>query len=112
MPNLPNWAFYGDDVSLQEKWDQIPDDTDILVTHGPPNGILDKTGAMFGNMNVGCQKLASQVIYRIKPKLHIFGHIHEAHGTYKPDKDGTEFANVAIMDEVYVPTWDPTEFIL
>ena len=59
---------------MKEKWDQIPSDTDILVTHGPPFGFGDMTS---GRNNVGCKDLYEQVSTRIKPKFHIFGHIHE-----------------------------------
>lgn len=57
-------------------WDSIPADTDILVTHGPPFGVLDRT---IQNCNAGCHYLLQKVM-EIKPKYHLFGHIHEAYG--------------------------------
>lgn len=56
------------------KWDVIPDDTDILVTHTPPlgHGDLCCTG-----VRAGCVELLSTVQKRVKPKYHVFGHIHE-----------------------------------
>lgn len=56
------------------KWDMIPSDTDILVTHTPPvgHGDLCCTG-----VRAGCVELLSTVQNRVKPKYHVFGHIHE-----------------------------------
>lgn len=51
-------------------------DTDVLITHGPPYGILDLN---FEDLKVGCEELMRAVI-RVQPRLHIFGHIHEAYG--------------------------------
>ena len=56
-----------------DKWNHIPSDTDILVTHGPPLGFGDKTNS--GN-RAGCVDLLHTVKQRVKPKYHIFGHIH------------------------------------
>lgn len=61
---------------LAEKWALIPDDIDILITHSPPYGILDRN---VGGKHCGSLKLTAQVA-DIKPKLHVFGHIHEAYG--------------------------------
>lgn len=79
QPEFMNWAFNlprcGDE--LQRVWAMIPDDVDILVTHGPPYGILDRTK---GGDLVGCELLRARVD-EIKPRVHCFGHIHEAYGT-------------------------------
>lgn len=61
---------------LAEKWALIPDDIDILITHSPPYWILDKT--IYGE-NVGSKSLSKELT-RIRPMLHIFGHIHEGYG--------------------------------
>ena len=72
----------------------IPDDTDVLVTHPPPYGILDRDGSIL----YGSRELLEKV-RAIRPRLHLFGHIHRAHGT---TNDGmTVFSNAAIMDEGY-----------
>ena len=63
-------------TELEKKWKLIPDDTDILVTHGPPYKILDKTDS---GEEPGCKLLANRVAV-VKPKVHIFGHIHESYG--------------------------------
>ena len=78
QPEFCNWAFnLYSSSALKEKWDLIPNSTDVLVTHGPPYMILDRT--LEGNFT-GCQQLREAIEERVKPRLHIFGHIHEAYG--------------------------------
>lgn len=80
QPWFHNWAFnLQRGAEIREKWDLIPADTDILITHGPPMGIGDKT---FMGQQVGCEELA-EVVKLIKPKIHLFGHIHEAAGQWQ-----------------------------
>ena len=72
----------------------IPDDTDVLVTHTPPYGILDRDGSILYGSRELLEKDSA-----IRPRLQLFGHIHRAHGT---TNDGmTVFSNAAIMDEGY-----------
>ena len=66
-----NSAFQIDKETEEIAWKQLPE-VDILVTHGPPFGILDKTN---GGKNAGSKLLLKEVL-RLKPKLHLFGHIH------------------------------------
>lgn len=108
VPNLPNWAFYADDATLREKWDAIPTNIDILMTHGPPGGFGDR---VFGGERVGSASLTSR-LYHVQPRLHVYGHIHEGHGEWEFDDNGhlITMANVSILDELYDPKWDPTEF--
>lgn len=61
-------------AALLDIWNKIPDDTDILVTHGPPLGFGDLTAA---RNHVGCCELLSTIRERVKPKFNIFGHVHE-----------------------------------
>jgi Icc-related predicted phosphoesterase len=82
---------------LVEKWDKIPMDTDILITHTPPHGILDKTRR--GN-RVGCRDLA-KIVKKISPKAHIFGHIHENAG--KHCESGCIFVNASIRTKDCLP---------
>jgi Icc-related predicted phosphoesterase len=63
---------------LKKKWDMIPAGIDILVTHTPPSGILDRNGPV----SHGCTDLAAAVL-ELMPKYHIFGHIHDRHGVVK-----------------------------
>lgn len=79
-PVFFNWAFNlerGD--ALAERWARIPEDTDVLITHGPPAGIRDKIDSPTGIIRPGCEALAERVA-SLTLKLHIFGHIHEDHG--------------------------------
>ncbi len=77
QPSFHDWAFNLDrGVALREKWDRIPEATDVLVTHGPPQGVLDST---FQGVAAGCEELRS-ALDRVRPRVHIFGHIHEAVG--------------------------------
>lgn len=75
--------------SLQAVWARIPADTDVLLTHGPPAGILDRT---FIGQRVGCADLLAR-IEQVAPALHVFGHIHEAAGHLR--QGPTTFVNAA-----------------
>jgi hypothetical protein len=78
QPEFCDWAFnlpLGPE--LKEKWDMIPNDTDVLITHGPPLGILDLASSGY---RCGCPNLLEAIKNRVKPRLHIFGHIHEHYG--------------------------------
>lgn len=90
-------------------WDLIPLDTDILITHGPPYGIMDYT--VYDRLNVGCSVL-SYKIHQIKPKLVIFGHIHEARGVlaYKIDENYVTYCNASSLDLRY-NKWDDDQFV-
>lgn len=101
-PEFGYWSFMlprGE--KLRAVWSLIPDDTDILITHGPPAGILDKTR---DNLCVGCVDLLMRV-REIKPPYHIFGHIHPGHGLHMAE--GTVFINPAICDDYLVPVYSP-----
>jgi Icc-related predicted phosphoesterase len=71
---------------------QIPEDTDLLITHGPPFGILDIVPG--SELHSGCHELLEAVV-RIRPKLHVFGHAHGAHGIFQTDH--TTFVNAALL---------------
>jgi Icc-related predicted phosphoesterase len=89
-PIYQKWAFMLPQDQLAKVWEQIPQDTDILITHCPPAGILDKIAS---NLGIGCVSLADK-LKKITPKLHLFGHAHESHGTAQTTK--TLFVNAAI----------------
>jgi Icc-related predicted phosphoesterase len=95
QPWFYDWAFNAHrGEEIRKHWDAIPTDTDVLITHGPPKYTLDYAG----KERVGCEELRSAV-QRIKPPIHVFGHIHAGHG-YKLD-NGTEYFNAAVVDEAY-----------
>jgi len=76
-PIFFDWAFNLErGAAIAERWAQIPSDTDVLITHGPPAGILDQVNE---SLAVGCGDLTLE-LERLTLKLHIFGHIHESYG--------------------------------
>ena len=77
----------------------IPDDTDILITHGPPLYFGDLNE---GNEHSGCGDLLNTVKNRVKPKIHAFGHIHNDYGVWK--HENTIYANATICDIDYKAT--------
>jgi len=102
QPRFFDWAFNLDrGEPLKKVWEKIPEFTDILITHGPPKDILDKCER---DNRVGCEELI-KVINKIKPKYHIFGHIHEGYGIIK--NNDTTFINASICDYRYNPINQP-----
>jgi Icc-related predicted phosphoesterase len=73
-----NWAFNRDFETLEKHWKAIPDDVDVLITHTPPNSIHDFVD--WDNRSEGSGTLRNEVLKRIKPRLHLMGHIHEGRG--------------------------------
>ena len=107
-PVFCDWGFnLPRGEKLLEKWKKIPTDTDILITHGPPYKILDKT---FDNTYTGCEDLLKEIQERIKPLYHIFGHIHEGYGVQKVGE--TTFINASTCTLSYRPTNKPVVFTL
>jgi predicted phosphodiesterase len=98
QPEFYNWAFNlpRNGEELQNKWNNIPEDIDILISHGPPWGHLDVTP--YGNLNVGCELLRVR-LDELKPKIHVFGHVHSGYG-YK-FHEGTHFINASVLNERY-----------
>lgn len=98
-PEFLNWAFmYRRGPDANQYWDQIPVGLDVLITHGPPFGILDQTAP--GGEHLGCVELLKAVEAK-KPRIHIFGHIHGGAGTF--EKDDTRYINAAYLNERYRP---------
>lgn len=78
QPTFGNWGFnLPRGQTILDKWNMIPADTDILVTHGPPIGHGD---LCFDGQRVGCVDLLTTIQQRVRPIYHIFGHIHEGYG--------------------------------
>ena len=104
QPWFLNWAFNRMGKEIIPHWNKIPENTDILITHGPPYNILDKTTQ--GTLT-GCPYLLEK-INETKPKYHIFGHIHEAYGII--EKNNTTFINASVLDVQYRRVNDPIIF--
>ena len=101
QPEFHDWAFNlprGD--ALRRVWQGIPDGLDILITHGPPAGILDEARGV----HVGCEDLRAIVELR-QPKLHVFGHIHEGYRLMKTEH--TTYVNASICNFLYDPVNAP-----
>jgi Icc-related predicted phosphoesterase len=118
QPAFMHWAFNVPRGGLSKYWDNIPCGLDILVTHGPPHGILDQripAGVRklapweedepdAGSEHVGCEELLAAV-ERKRPRIHVFGHIHAGYGT--AHNAHTTFYNACVCDETYEPVHKP-----
>jgi len=99
QPEFYSWAFNlnrGDEI--RAKWKAIPEGIDILITHGPPLGHGDE--CVIGD-RAGCYDLLQEIEMRIKPKVHVFGHIHEGYGV--TTNDVTMFINASTCNVRYNP---------
>jgi Icc-related predicted phosphoesterase len=109
---MPIWgAFQKDEGDLKKKYAQIPENIDIVISHGPPFGIGDyaRSRSGEGGENCGSVEFLSR-LYQVKPQLVVFGHIHEGRGLY--EKEGIIFINAAMMDAHYSPVGYPFSFEL
>jgi Icc-related predicted phosphoesterase len=105
VPALPNWAFTKERGEKMKKCTDTIPECDVLLSHGPPYEILDEAYrpgwtdyGVYNYEHVGCQELNDRV-FKINPKLHLFGHIHEAHG--KKKIADTTFINCSTLDRNY-----------
>lgn len=97
-PEFYAWAFMlKNGNEMAKKWLTIPRDVDVLITHGPPHGILDQ---LLNGQSCGCEEL-TRCFLDIKPKVHVFGHVHNGYGAIHIDN--TTFINSSIMNEHYYP---------
>lgn len=105
QPRFLDWAFNVDrGEAIKYKWDQIPS-CDVLIVHGPPQGILDYATA--DGDHLGCEELI-KAVRRIGPTVCIFGHIHGGYGQL--ESKGTMFINASICNEAYAPINAPIVF--
>lgn len=104
QPWFHDWAFNlpREGEELKKKWDDIPENTDILLTHGPPKKILDWVKRE--PSGVGCELLNTRV-FQVNPTIHAFGHVHECWGEKKIND--IIFINGTIMDSHYTPSNKP-----
>jgi predicted phosphodiesterase len=113
QPWFHGWAFnfpqYDGGDAAFANWQKVPDDTDILVTHGPPAGILDWVRDVhLGDSRAGDVKLRARIedlLFNGPLQLHVFGHLHESYGVIKDEQ--TTFVNAAICTRDYEPTNPP-----
>lgn len=105
MEEFPGWAFSRSEADLEKIYSQIPADTDILITHGPPYGYGDYAHGQ----HLGSPSLLRKVL-EVQPKYHFFGHIHEGFGEYQIG--ATRAFNVSYLDGNYQVAHDPVEIII
>ena len=100
-----NWAFNRKrGKEIKKHWKLIPDNTDLLITHGPVYGYLDQ---VINEEHVGCKDLLER-IKEVKPKVHVCGHVHESYGTIK--RSGIQFINCSVLNELYELVNKPITF--
>lgn len=105
QPEYGGWAFnLPPGAPLAARWSEMPEELDVLVTHCPPRGILDR---IHSGLEIGCPELSSAVERR-SIGLHVFGHAHEGAGVLQ--RDGTWYANAASCDLHYRPVHAPLVF--
>ena len=108
-PEFYNWAFmYKRGEEAATCWNNIPEDVNVLITHGPPmtDTFLDFT--VYDQINVGCEELAKRIEELPNLKVHCFGHIHEGYGMVEHPK-GFKMINASVCTLRYQPTNKPVE---
>lgn len=105
VPRYRGWAFNVPREQLAEKWARIPSNIDVLVTHAPPHGMQDVSKGV----HLGCEAL-SQRVEATRPKLHVFGHIHESYGICSSEY--TTFINASICSNRYRAMHRPIEITI
>ena len=103
-PYFMGWGFnVNRGYEISKIWNQIPDDVEVLVTHGPPYGMLDKVKVSEDFPNLGCEDLAERIKSLKKLKVHIFGHIHGSRGKVTHCDNGVTYVNASFLNEAYRP---------
>ena len=106
-PWFYSWAFnMRRGPALAKHWHSIPEDTDVLLTHGPVYGILD---TVLNEEHAGDKDLLNKVL-QVKPSVHVCGHIHESYGSVK--RHGIKFINASLLNESYELANKPVVFEL
>jgi Icc-related predicted phosphoesterase len=106
QPWFYSWAFnspeHNGEAFLKEKFDLIPDDTDIVICHGPPYGYGDRVGDQrdLGQPRVGSRAM-TDALRRVNPRLMVCGHIHSGTGDYRLHGKQTRIINAAVVNEKY-----------
>lgn len=106
-----NWAFMSHELELADTWQHIPNETNVLITHGPAYGHLDKIVRSYGgDSHVGSQSLTRRKRHLPDLVLHVCGHIHEDHGSLEVDTHTV--INASVLNEKYQLTNQPTIYQL
>lgn len=105
-PRYHSWSFMKErGAPMAAVWTKIPDDLDLLITHGPPKGVLDdasryRGGTWAGSELAGCEELARRVAL-VRPRVHAFGHVHGRQGVV--ERNGTRFVNCTTSESEHLP---------
>jgi Icc-related predicted phosphoesterase len=110
QPWFYDWAFNLHEEELERKWALIPAAVDVLVLHGPPLGYGDGVPTRDGGVRRCGSPSLLRRIEEIKPKLAVFGHIHEGRGQWQLGP--SVLANVTLVDAAYNVAYAPWEFDL
>ena len=107
-PKFGEWAFMlPRGLAMRKKWVQLPTGVDILITHGPPHGVMDLN---HDGSRCGCEGLRDALAGPTGPKVHVFGHIHEGYGCCL--RGTTRYINVSLLNEMYEMVNHPIVFEL
>ena len=107
-PPFMQWAFMRKPDKIVLHWDAIPDDTDVLITHGPAKGTGDFVYNRWNDSgHRGCDDLLL-ALHRVNPQFHIYGHVHEGYGKY--EIFNTFSYNVSSLNARYKCTNEPVIF--
>lgn len=107
QPWWQDWAYQFPEHDVNHKqasetWSLIPEDTVVLLTHGPPRGVLD---CSVFEEHVGCPALRDRIAKLPKLGLHVFGHAHSGYGVERAG--ATLFVNASACDTTFLPTQRP-----
>lgn len=107
QPEFGGWAFNlpRNGKRLKQVWDNVPYDTNVLITHSPPCGILDRN---INGIHCGCELLRDRIDQLPVLKYHLMAHIHESAGSMV--LNGIRFINASVVDEKYLYRRDPILF--
>jgi predicted phosphodiesterase len=108
-PEFYNWAFMkkrGNEMA--EVWAKVPDNTNVLITHGPPMTKTFLDYAVYGAVNVGCEEQAKRITELKDLKINCFGHIHEGYGLTET-AEGVQLINASVCTLRYQPWNKPIE---
>lgn len=93
-----DWAFNRPEEKMKQHWGAIPENTDVLITHGPPYMLMDYAESGSAE-HTGSESLYWTVFDRVRPQVHCFGHIHEQYGV--KEIDGIKIVNASVLDGAY-----------
>lgn len=101
-PLFGDWSFMIDRSKLSRYWEVLEEGIDLLVSHGPPKGILDIAEKRDGNIEFCGDSALWKAVNKVKPKYHVFGHIHDNHNIINNGiriVNDTTFINCSMVED-------------